>query len=109
MIHKLASIATCVSCFLTGAVAQAHVVVPAANNTADAIGQNRIAGTGGDLRQQILIGEAHLLNSITRHKVGPNGKVTVSVPNTPGEFLFVTVEHGGTFTQLLIPITSTCP
>ena len=46
MIHKLASIATCVSCLLTGAVAQAHVVAPAANNTTDAIGQNRIAGTG---------------------------------------------------------------
>ena len=48
-------------------------------------------------------------NNITRYKVGPNGKVTVSVPNTPGEFLFVTVEHGGTFTTLLIPITSTSP
>jgi len=64
MIHKLASIATCVSCLLTGAVAQAHVVAPAANNTTDAIGQNRIAGTGGELRQQILIGEAHLLPMI---------------------------------------------
>ena len=48
-------------------------------------------------------------NSLTNYKAGPNGKVTVSVPNTPGEILAITVEHGGNFTTIYIPITSTSP
>lgn len=64
MSSNLALIATCVACLLSGATAQLHVVAPSAHNTADAVGQNRIAGAGGDLRQQILVGEAHLLPMI---------------------------------------------
>ena len=49
-------------------------------------------------------------SSLTNYKAGPNGKVSVSVPNTPGEILAVTVEHpDGTFTTIYIPITSTSP
>ena len=48
--------------------------------------------------------------NVTRHKVGPNRKVTVQVPNTPGEILVITVEHrDGNFTTIYIPITSTSP
>ena len=32
-------------------------------------------------------------NNITRYKVGPTRKVTVSVPNAPGEMLFDQVVH----------------
>ena len=48
-------------------------------------------------------------NDLTNYKAGPNGKVTVSVPNTPGEVLVITVEHGGNFTSLLIPIVAPSP
>ena len=49
-------------------------------------------------------------NDSTPHKVGPNRKVTVQVPNAPGEVLVITVEHrDGNFTTIYIPITSTSP
>jgi hypothetical protein len=83
-------------------------------------GGNRIQGpstapAGGNIEVTLTRGDAGVSvsnggqNSLTNYKVGPNGKVTVSVPNTPGEFLFVTVEHGGNFTTIYIPITSTSP
>ena len=83
-------------------------------------GGNRIQGppaatAGGTIEVTLTRGDAEVSvsgggpNSLTKYKVGPTRKVTVPVPNTPGEFLFVTVEHGGTFTTLLIPITSTSP
>ena len=59
MTRYLVSFLSC--CALTGiAFAQSHVVAPAAHATTDAPGQNRIAGAGGDLRQQILIAESRL-------------------------------------------------
>ena len=64
MTSHIASFASSAALILSGATAQLHVVAPAVNNTADAVGQNRIAGAGGDLRQQILVGEAHLLSMI---------------------------------------------
>ena len=83
-------------------------------------GGNRIQGpptatAGGTIEVTLTRGDAEVSvsnggpNSLTNYKAGPTGKVTVSVPNTPGEVLFVTVEHGGNFTTIYIPITSTSP
>jgi len=48
-------------------------------------------------------------NNTTRHKVGPDRKVTVSVPNAPGEFLVVTVVRGSNVTAIYIPIIAPSP
>lgn len=60
MKRHLAPFAASIASLLACATAQLQIVAPAANNTTDAAGQNRIAGAGGDLRQQILIAESHL-------------------------------------------------
>ena len=75
-------------------------------STASAGGTIEITLTRGDREVWVDNGAP---NSVTRYQAGPNRKVTVSVPNTPGEYLFVTVRHGSDVTTITIPIIAPSP
>lgn len=74
-----------------------------------------VAAAGGTVEITLTRGDREVWvdnggpNNVTRHHVGPDRKVTVPVPNTPGEYLFVTVVHGSDVTTITIPIIAPSP
>ena len=76
-------------------------------STAEAGGSVEI--TLNDVSDKEVWVEGGAPNNSTRHKVGPDRKVTVSVPNAPGEILVVTVVHGSNVTAIYIPIVAPSP
>lgn len=45
-------------------------------------------------------------NSLTRHRVPPNRRVTIPVPNLPGEVISVSTVNGSTVRTVLITIVA---